>query len=146
MNFIRNASKACYEIRFVTTSLRKKGYATIRLYKPTKYDSRLRRYEKKAVPRFGFISLRNTIRDFVATKKSLSFFVFRLSSFVLRLSSFVFRFSSFVFRPSFFVIRFSLFVFRFSLFVFRYSFFVLLIEPMKRASCFSMLLTEANRL
>jgi len=39
----------------------KKGYATIRLYKPTKYDSRLRRYE------IGF----------------------RSSSFVLRISSFV---------------------------------------------------------
>ena len=51
----------------------KKGYAmngcaTIRLYKPTKYDSRLRRYEKD----------------------------FRSSSFVLRSSSFVLRFSSLV--------------------------------------------------
>ena len=54
----RFASKACYEIRIATTSLR-----------------------KKAAPRFGFISLRKTIRDYVATKLA---FVIRFSFFVLR--------------------------------------------------------------
>ena len=120
LNFIRNASRACYEIRFVTTSLRKKGCATIRLYKPTKYDSRLRRYEKW---------LRHDSQAKLATKYDS-----RLRRYEI------------VFRPSFFVFRISFFVFRSSFFVLRYSFFVLLIEPMKRASCFSMLLTEANRL
>jgi len=111
--FKRFASKACYEIRFATTSLR-----------------------KKAAPRFGFISLRKTIRDYVATKKGCAMngcarFGFislrntirkqsllrnRLSSFVFRLSSFVFRLSSFVFRSSSFVFRFSFFVFKFTLY------------------------------
>ena len=84
--FKRFASKACYEIRFATASLR-----------------------KKAAPRFGFISLRKTIRDYVATKLA---FVIRFSFFVFRPSSFVLRFSSFVLRFSFFVLRLSSFVFR----------------------------------
>ena len=98
----------------------------------TKYDSRLCRYEKKATPRFGFISLRNTIRDYVATIKGYAmngYATIRLykptkSSFVLRFSFFVLRFSSFVFRPSFFVLRSSFFVLRFSFFVLRLSSFV----------------------